>query len=353
MLAAGQEERQRARDQEVVEVALQLLDEPVPLLVVQHLPRHPGRARGPRASRARSAGRRRCRGSSSSASPRSGGRRRSANSCSSGAGVVGLAHARVDLVLLLVLRREVPEVLVDPVAHRRRRRSARPTRAAGGTPRATTCEMFQSSWTSWSSQIIGVRTFEKQPPDPRVAPRLPVQARVLLEVLHLLAGRLGGVAARADELERLRRHLVGVDLVAQQDEHVRPLVRLLRDHPARERVEGVHLAAALVVLLRVRCTAARAGASTRHEPKQSFSRPWWPVVRITRRRELGVGLGPAALAVEVRPRRVRLVLLEARDVHDRVVVARDVEGALLCSRGSRPRTAASVSTQTVASVAST
>jgi hypothetical protein len=45
----------------------------------------------------------------------------------------------------------------------------------------------------------------------------------LLEVRHLLAGRLSGVAPAVDELERGRRDLVRVDLVAKQQERVRPL----------------------------------------------------------------------------------------------------------------------------------
>ena len=78
------------------------------------------------------------------------------------------------------------------------------------------CEVFQSSCTSWSSKIIADADRREQPADRRVAPRLPVEARVLLEVQHLLVRRLAGVAARADELARLRRVLVGIDLVADR-----------------------------------------------------------------------------------------------------------------------------------------
>jgi hypothetical protein len=43
-------------------------------------------------------------------------------------------------------------------------------------------DVFQSSWTSWSSKIIELGHRREQPAHVGLAPRLPVQARVLLEV---------------------------------------------------------------------------------------------------------------------------------------------------------------------------
>ena len=86
-------------------------------------------------------------------------------------------------------------------------------------------DVFQSSCTSWSSKIIATPTVENSQRITRVAPRLPVQARVLLEVGDLLARRQARVAPRADELARLGRVLVDVDLVADRQQQVRPLAR--------------------------------------------------------------------------------------------------------------------------------
>ena len=59
----------------------------------------------------------------------------------------------------------------------------------------------------------------------RIAPCLPVEPRVLLEVGDLVARRLRHVAPSADERPRLDRRLVGVDLVAEQQQTVGPCAR--------------------------------------------------------------------------------------------------------------------------------
>ena len=117
----------------------------------------------------------------------------------------------------------------------------------------------------------------EQPADVGVAPRLAVEPRVLLEVGDLLAGRLARVAAGADEGERLRRRLVGVDLVAEQQQAVRPLL-LAGLKPARERPERVDPEPE-VMLGAVSVYGGRSGAPTRHEPntsraRRSCSRVW-------------------------------------------------------------------------------
>ena len=56
-------------------------------------------------------------------------------------------------------------------------------------------DVFQSSWTSWSSKIIAVGSVDSSP-HARVAPRHAVRVAVLLEVRELLAGRHRRVAPR-------------------------------------------------------------------------------------------------------------------------------------------------------------
>ena len=85
----------------------------------------------------------------------------------------------------------------------------------------------------------------EQPADVRVRPRLAVEPRVLLEVGDLLAGLDVGAAPAPDELERLRRHLVRVHLVAEEQDRVGPLdlaaLELLRVRPERIDPERLQL----------------------------------------------------------------------------------------------------------------
>ena len=68
-----------------------------------------------------------------------------------------------------------------------------------------------------------------------------VEPGVLLEVGHLLAGGLGGVAPRADPLAGLGRALVDVDLVAEQEEQLGPVSRSSRTICSCEHAERVDL----------------------------------------------------------------------------------------------------------------
>ena len=164
----------------------------------------------------------------------------------------------------------------------------------------------------------------EQPAHVGLAPRLPVQPRVLLEVGDGLARRHLGVAARADELAHVGRDLVGVDLVAEQDHRLGPLGRVLRRHPLRERVQGVDLAALGVLVLgqRVRRLVRRADAAgAEHDPR----RLRLVVGADHARRKPAVAQRPHRLAVErhlVRRDRPRL---EPVAQHERVVVALDAE----------------------------
>jgi hypothetical protein len=66
--------------------------------------------------------------------------------------------------------------------------------------------------------------------------------RVLLEVPDLFVpGRFVGVTPGTDEVAGARGDLVGVDLVAEQKECVRPALFRFAAHPEGERIEGVPL----------------------------------------------------------------------------------------------------------------
>ena len=184
----------------------------------------------------------------------------------------------------------------------------------------------------------------EQPAHERLAPGLAVEVGVLLEVGHRLVGRQLGVASPADVLERRRGDLVGVDLVAEQDQRVRPLLRRLVLHLHRQRPQRVDLAAGVVLLLgqRVRLLVRHAHAAG---AEHDLDRPAGVVGADDRRREVAVGLRPHLLAVQVDL------------VGDRAGRARGPRGAPARSGGPRrakvsalrPRTstvqAASVSTQ--------
>ena len=136
-------------------------------------------------------------------------------------------------------------MLVDPVAHD----------AADGTPchhglaRLSSTherEMFQSSLMSWSSQTIDSETVEKSQRISGSSQASAYSQRVLLEVHHLLARRAVGAAARANSLPRPRGSLVDVDLVAEQEEQLRPLVPLRARHLPGQDPERIELVALLV-----------------------------------------------------------------------------------------------------------
>ena len=224
---AAEQQRQRGPHQQVVEAAGGVLVHPVPLLVVEHRARALLQHARRHASRPRRFACRRRLGSSSSACRPVSRSALQANSRSTPRRRP--PPLRVQHSSVLVRRRaEVAEVLVDPVRHQRRRRCARSTSSRWRISSSHAWEMFQSSWTSWSSKIIAVETVDSSQRIAGLAPALAVELRVLLEVEHALAGRLGGVAPRPMNERVPRRHLVGVDLVAEQQQHVRQLLARLR-----------------------------------------------------------------------------------------------------------------------------
>ena len=86
----------------------------------------------------------------------------------------------------------------------------------------------------------------EQPANGRDSPGVPVEPRVLLETRDLFSRWLASVAARTDEIERVERGLVSVDLVSQKHQHVRHVIGRLAQ-PHRRSVEGVYTEASLVL----------------------------------------------------------------------------------------------------------
>ena len=66
--------------------------------------------------------------------------------------------------------------------------------------------------------------------------------------------RLADVAARADELAHRGCRVVGIDLVADEEQQLRPLAVILREHPRRERIEDVPILARYFMMEFAVCT---------------------------------------------------------------------------------------------------
>ena len=190
--------------------------------------------------------------------------------------------------------------------------------------------MFQSSLMSWSSQDHRAGDRREQPADDRVAPGLLVEPRVLLVVGDLLAGGRVGAAPLANPFAGARRALVDVDLVAEQEQELRPLVVVVADHLAGEDPEGVELLAVGVAVLRLHVLALvgegdPAGAEADVDRLRTVDRA------DRARRQVRGGLRPAPLAVEPDLVLVEPGRLQAFDADQRVVVLLDREGRLLAA----------------------
>jgi hypothetical protein len=124
-----------------------------------------------------------------------------------------LQHLTPDVVSRPFARREVAEVLVDPVGSEAaydpllppRRRPHLLAPVGGGVPVVADVVVVEDH---------GARQGRQQPPVGRVAPGKGVEVGVLLEVLELLARAFLEAAPRRDELLHPVRRLVGIDLVA-------------------------------------------------------------------------------------------------------------------------------------------
>ena len=319
--AGRQEHRHRADDDQVVEVPAAVHADPLPLAVVDHVAaavrEHAGRTRvdhqHPRAAEvavARPPRRRRVAVGLTRVRPQ-----RLAD-------VLAGRGPRVQLLLVELGRRQVPQVLVDPVRHERAGDAAVPPRLAAGI-----LDPLPGDVPVVDHVVIvehhHARHGRQQPADVGVGPRLAVEAGVLLEVGDLLAGRLRHVAAAADELQRLGTHLVRVDLVADQQQPVRPRLDA-GPQPPGVRPQGVD-AEALVVLIRrqrVRLALRRADpARPEHQPRL--------VLALTgadhARRMLVVGRRPDLLAVELDLVLDHLALGQVVEHDQRVVMSLDLE----------------------------
>jgi hypothetical protein len=126
-------------------------------------------------------------------------------------------------------RREVSDVLVDPVRHDRARDAGVPPRLVAhlGDPTPGDIPVVVDVVIVEDHRV---RDGGEQPANVGIRPRLAVETRVFLEVGHLLPGRLTGVAPRFDELERRGRDLVRVDLVAEQEDGIRPFRLAALEH---------------------------------------------------------------------------------------------------------------------------
>ena len=176
-------------------------------------------------------------------------------------------HPAVEVVFVQHLRREVADVLVDPVAHQPR---GRPPVPPGLLP-----HLLEPGGGDVPvvAHVVVVpdhrgRDRREQPADDRVAPGLLVEPRVLLVVGHLLTRGRVGAAPFADPLPGPRRALVDVDLVAEQEEELGPLVVVVADHLAGEDAERVELLAVGVAVLGLDVLSSW-GRATRQEPKQT------------------------------------------------------------------------------------
>jgi hypothetical protein len=227
--------------------------------------------------------------------------------------------------------REVAEVLVDPVRRQRRPHPVAPPRLLAhlGAPHGRGVPVV--------AHVVVVEDHcdghrGQQPPHLGVGPGVAVHADVLVEAHDLVVGPFGvPVAAPGDAAPGAGRELIGVDLVAEQQQRVGPLLgRAARQLGGRD-VEGVEAQArreARLVRLRVAARAEQdavapvgglpAGADHAGRVRVGGKRPGLLAVDLD-----GVG--------RARPRR------EPGDRHERVVLARYLERSDLRVEHADPR----------------
>ena len=134
--------------------------------------------------------------------------------------------------------------------------------------RTQASEMFQSSWTSWSSKIIVLGTVASSQRMSGSLHDSRYRRVYSSKSATCVARRLRDVAPGADERERLGRDLVGVDLVAEQQQAVGPRLAAPLQAPARtptarrrRRPRGSSDGESVY--------GGSSGAPTRHEPNTS------------------------------------------------------------------------------------
>ena len=157
--------------------------------------------------------------------------------------------------------------------------------------------MFQSSWTSWSSKIIALETVDSSQ---RSAGSLQLSRYSDVYSSKSATSSGGGPSGPrrvGDQLLGLGRDLVGVDLVAEQQQRVGPVRDRLVAHALDEREEGVDLAAARVLVL---AEDVGLGVRDRHAARAE-RQPQRLVVRVGADDAWRIGVvrrRPARLAVE-------------------------------------------------------
>ena len=240
------------------------------------------------------------------------------------------AHALVELVVGQRGRREVAEVLVDPV----RREPADDAVLPPGRGLHLLSPLVRGVPVVADVVVVEdhrARQGRQQPPDLRVGPRLVVEPGVLLEVRDLVVRRGADVAPRADALLRLRGRLVGIDLVAEQEQGVGPAVLGQPGHPLRVGVQGVGVEVVVVLDRRRGRVAAR--------PEHQAHRPLAvqgpdPRLRLGRPRQR-----PHHLAVQAHVVRRAGCRVEAVDADHARSGGRRRPTCVRGDRGPRPRTA--------------
>ena len=191
------------------------------------------------------------------------------------------------------------------------------------------CEMFQSSLTSWSSKIIVDRHRREQPPDVGVGPRLAIQLRVLLEIGDLLTRRISDVSTRTDERGCFRRDVVDVHLVTHQQESIRPLDRshlqLARIRPQRIDAEAVRMVRRSE---RVRRPFGRTDpAGSEDQPSLAFS-----LSGANRRTGPAVDRRPDLSTMQAHLVGIDRSGFEILDQHERVVMPKHLKGVCVVSK---------------------
>ena len=138
------------------------------------------------------------------------------------AGILVLEDSIEQRLLGQFRRRQVAQMLVDPVRHERGRDPLVPPgqQHASPPPRLARCSSRRSPRDRRRSSS---RAHGEQPANVRIGPRLAKQPGVLLEVSHLLARGLTDVPTFTNEGSRFRRNLVDVDLVTEKQETIGPL----------------------------------------------------------------------------------------------------------------------------------
>ena len=206
-----------------------------------------------------------------------------------------MAAAAVDLVGVELLGAQVAEVLVHPVRARRRRSPGRATTACAVISWRQDSDVFQSSRRSWSSSSMPVGTVDSSQ---RTAGGVQASwySQVYSSKSWISSTTSGSRSPSRVGLpqpgEDLVRRVVGVDLVAEQQQDVRPLVaRGVVDHPRgqRDQCVGAELLEVLVVERRRAAAAAERQAVRRVGVGRADDA----------RRERGVGGRPHVVPVEL------------------------------------------------------